>query len=111
MAIETEIRLLLDAVALRRVSRLAEVRAARRGRANTRRLRDIYFDTPAADLMGAGAVLRAREERGSWIQTLKWDSRASSGLYERERWEWPIAGPTLNLKALRGTGAARLLAG
>ena len=105
MAIKTEIKLPLDANAMPRVVRLPEVRAARRGRANTRRLRAVYFDTPAADLMHAGATLRVREERGRWVQTLKLDGRAAGGPQE---WEWPLAGPTPDLKVLRGTGAARL---
>ena len=50
MATKTKIRLLLDANAMQRVGRLPEVRAVRRGRANKRRLRAVYFDTPAADL-------------------------------------------------------------
>ena len=105
MAIETEITLLLDENAMRRVARLPEVRAAHRGRANARRLRAVYFDTPAADLRHAGATLRVREERGHWIQTLKLDGRAAGRLHVRE---WPLAGPTLDLKVLRGTGAARV---
>ena len=105
MAIETEITLLLDENAMRRVARLPEVRAARRGRANTRRLRVVYFDTSAADLRHAGAALRVREERGHWIQTLKLDGRAAGGLHV---WEWPLAGPTLDLKVLRGTGVPRV---
>ena len=105
MAIKTEIKLLLDAHAMRRVARLPEVRAARRGRADTRRLRAIHFDTPAADLGRAGAVLQAREEGVRWIQTLKLEDRVAGGLHV---WEWPLAGPTLDLSVLRGNGAARV---
>jgi hypothetical protein len=106
MAIKTEIKLLLDANAMRRVVRLPGVGAARRGRAKSRNLREVYFDTPAADLMRAGATLRMREERGCWVQTLNLDGCAAGGPRE---WEWHLAGPAPDFKALRGTGAARLV--
>jgi triphosphatase len=105
MAIETEITLLLDANAAQRVSRLPEVKAVRRGRADTRHLRAVYFDTPAADLRHAGTTLWTREEGERWIQAIELDGRAAGGQRLRE---WPIAGRTPDLKALRGPGAPRV---
>jgi inorganic triphosphatase YgiF len=105
MATKTEIRLLLDANAMERVGRLPEVRAVRRGRANKRRLRAVYFDTPAADLRHAGATLWTRKEGGRWIQALRLDGHAAGGM---DLQEWPVAGRTLDLKVLRETGAPRV---
>src|SRR5487761_1975967 len=100
MATKTKIRLLLDAKAMQRVGRLPEVRAVRRGRANKRRVRAVYFDTPAADLRHAGATLWTRKEGGRWIQSLGLDGQAAGGLHLQE---WPLAGPTLDWKVLRET--------
>ncbi len=105
MATKTKIRLLLDANAMQRVGRLPEVRAVRRGRANKRRLRAVYFDTPAADLRQAGATLWTRKEGGRWIQALRLDGHAAGGM---DLQEWPLAGRTLDLKVLRETGAPRV---
>jgi triphosphatase len=100
METKTKIRLLLDANAMQRVGRLSEVRAVRRGRANKRRVRAVYFDTPAADLRRAGATLWTRNEGGRWIQALRQDGQAADGLHLQE---WPLAGRTLDLKVLRET--------
>ena len=100
MAIETGIRLLIDADAMQRVGRLPDVKAVRRGRAIERRLRAFYFDTPVADLRHAGATLWTHEEDGRWIQALRLDGHAAGALCLQE---WPLAGQTLDLKVLRET--------
>lgn len=41
------------------------------GRASTRRLRSVYWDTPAHDLAAAGLGLRVRDDGGIFVQTLK----------------------------------------
>lgn len=41
------------------------------GRATTKRLRSVYWDTPAHDLAAAGLGLRIRNAAGTYVQTLK----------------------------------------
>jgi triphosphatase len=45
-----------------------------------KKLRTVYFDTPAHDLRAAGLSLRLRRENGNWLQTVKADQKVAGGL-------------------------------
>ena len=105
---ETELKLLLAPQALRRLRRDAQVKALQQGRASTRRVRSVYYDTPEQTLRRAGLALRLRSDGGRWLQTLKTEGQASAGLHVREEWEWPLPGSALNFALLATTQAAKL---
>lgn len=101
---ETELKLALDAQALKRVPRVAAIAAAKQGRAVTKDLVSTYYDTPDCVLRRAGLSLRLRRRGRDWIQTIKQSAVAHSGLFERHEWEIVLALPHLNLPHLLSTG-------
>jgi inorganic triphosphatase YgiF len=62
-----------------------------------------YFDTPGADLNKAKAALRVRKAGDVYIQTLKTRGEFVDGAHSRQEWEWPLAGPELDLSLLEET--------
>ena len=62
-----------------------------------RRLRAIWFDTPAGDLMNAGTSLEARQVAEDWSLCLE---AAGAGAFEHRRSEQPVAGPRPERQAL-----------
>lgn len=64
---------------------------------------NIYYDTPEASLSQQKAALRIRQKSGDYIQTVKTRGRFAKGMHQREEWEWPLAGGTLNLELLADT--------
>jgi len=86
VATEIELKLLLDPAQLARVARHPALRALRRGRTRTRKLHNVYYDTPRRDLLKAGAALRLRQDGTRWLQTLKTGGGAAGGLHSRNEW-------------------------
>jgi len=105
---ETELKLLLAPQDLRRLRRDPRIKALQQGRAATRRVHSIYYDTPERALLHAGLALRLRSDGGRWLQTLKTEGQAAAGLHVREEWEWPLAGEALDFGLLATTPEARL---
>lgn len=105
---ETELKLLLAPQDLRRLRRDPRVKALQQGRASTRRVHSVYYDTPERALLRAGLALRLRSDGGRWLQTLKTGGRAAAGLHVREEWEWPLPGEALDFGLLATTPEARL---
>ncbi|MDB5961958.1 MAG: hypothetical protein JWP59_3252 [Massilia sp.] len=68
---------------------------------------DTYFDTPDQRLHRRHIDLRVRRAQNRWLQTVKGDGHASNagagagGLHRRDKWEWPVAGPTPELGRLK----------
>jgi len=106
--VETELKLLLAPQDLRRLRRDPRVKALQQGRASTRRVRSVYYDTPARTLLRAGLALRLRSDGRRWLQTLKTEGQAAAGLHLREEWEWPLPGETLDFGLLATTPEAKL---
>jgi len=106
--VETELKLLLAPQDLRRLRRDPRIKALQQGRASTRRVASVYYDTPEQALLRAGLALRLRSDGGRWLQTLKTEGRASAGLHVREEWEWPLPGEALDFGLLATTPVARL---
>lgn len=58
----------------------------------TRHQSATYFDTPDQDLRRAGMSLRVRRTGDRWVQTIKAESAAATGLFARREWERDVAG-------------------
>lgn len=105
---ETELKLLLAPEDLSRLRRDPQVKALQQGRASTRRVHSVYYDTPERSLLRAGLALRLRSDGGRWLQTLKTEGQAAAGLHVREEWEWPLPGQALDFALLATTPEAKL---
>jgi inorganic triphosphatase YgiF len=95
---ELEIKLRLPRTDVATLLRHPAVKAAKRGRASTRRLISTYFDTPAMKLAASGIGVRVRRDARRWVQTVKGPADATSGggLSARPEFEWPLpSSPTM----------------
>lgn len=105
---EIELKLLVPASALRRLS--AHPLLKGRGRAATRKLYSIYFDTPDLDLWRQGVALRLRREGRRWVQTVKVGGGVQAGLHRRIELETGVAGPVPDWAAIHDAAIAGLFA-
>jgi inorganic triphosphatase YgiF len=105
--VETELKLLLAPQDLRRLRRDPRIKALQHGRATTRRVHSVYYDTPDHALLRAGLALRLRSDGGRWLQTLKTEGQSAAGLHLREEWEWPLPGEALDFGLLATTPQAK----
>jgi len=105
---EAELKLLLAPPDLLRLRRDPRIKALQLGRALTRRIHSVYYDTPQQTLLGAGLALRLRQDGRRWFQTLKTKGQATAGLHLREEWEWPLPGEALDFGLLATTPEAKL---
>jgi len=94
---ELELKLRLTPEIAARLRRSGLIRARRKGRAKTRKLNAVYFDTPDLYLKEMGLALRVRQESGKRVQTLKAANGAVPGLHDRTEWNATIAGDTPDL--------------
>ncbi len=108
MAVETELKLRIAPEQLARLKRHALLRAHQVARPVTRRLHNIYYDTPKLELHQSGMALRLRRAGRQWLQTLKGGGEVQAGLHQRNEWETPVAGEALDFEALEASGAKRL---
>ncbi len=98
--IEIELKLAIAEADARRVARLPLIRQSAAGRASTRAMHSIYFDTPEGALRRAQAALRLRREGTRWMQTLKFGGSVQGGLHARHEAETRVAGPVLDRQSL-----------
>ena len=110
MPAEIELKLAIAPEHVDRLARIPQLKAALRGRAVTRNLYSIYYDTPEFALRDQGAALRLRRTGRHWIQTLKSGGRVEGGLHQREELETPLPAQILNYPVLASSGAAPVLA-
>ncbi|MGB8517234.1 MAG: CHAD domain-containing protein [Gallionella sp.] len=99
MAIETELKLRVTPAHLAKLKRHALLKAHQLARPVTRRLYNVYFDTPELDLHQAAMALRLRRSGKQWLQTLKGGGFVQAGLHQRNEWEVPVAGEALDFSA------------
>lgn len=97
---ETELKLDVEPADLRRLRRHPRLRALAHGRASTRRVLSIYFDTEDLDLARAGLGLRLRRTGGATVQTVKARGARPGGLFVRGEYEARVRGRSPDLGAI-----------
>ncbi|MFA6970804.1 MAG: CHAD domain-containing protein [Gallionella sp.] len=100
MAIETELKLRLSAEQLAQLRRHALFKTHQITVAETRRLHNIYYDTPTLDLHKSKMALRLRRVGGKWLQTLKGGGQVKAGMHQRFEWEVPVPSAKLDFSNL-----------
>jgi inorganic triphosphatase YgiF len=91
MATEIELKLLINPADIPRLRRHPLLRAHAAGRARTRNLLSIYFDTPDLSLRQQRVALRVRRIGSHWVQTVKGGGGVRAGLHQRGEWEDMVA--------------------
>jgi inorganic triphosphatase YgiF len=96
MPVETELKLRIAPEQFAKLKRHALLKAHQLTRPVTRRLYNIYYDTPKLELQQSGMALRLRRSGKQWLQTLKGGGGVQGGLHRRNEWEMPVRGPALD---------------
>ncbi|WP_173059101.1 CYTH and CHAD domain-containing protein [Sulfurimicrobium lacus] len=91
MATEIELKLLINPADIARLRRHPLLKAQAAGRARTRNLLSIYFDTPDLTLRQQRVALRVRRVGARWVQTVKGGGEVRAGLHQRGEWEDEVA--------------------
>ncbi len=107
--VELELKLAIAESDAKRVARLPLIRETAVGRARTRSMHSIYFDTPDGALRSAQAALRLRREGTRWMQTVKFGGGVEGGLHARHEAQTRVAGPVLDRHALAQPALAPVL--
>jgi triphosphatase len=89
---EVELKLEIEPAALARLARHPRIRATTQGRAQTRQLHTVYFDTEDLALARNGLELRVRRAGRTSLQTVKAQARERGALFDRAESECPVAG-------------------
>jgi triphosphatase len=110
MAVETELKLRIAPEQLARLKRHALLKSCSVSRPVTRRLQNIYYDTPKLDLHNSGMALRLRHTGRQWLQTLKGGGSVQAGLHQRNEWEVPVKRAALDFSATQEVEWDELLA-
>ena len=90
MAEEIELKLALPESARRALLRHPLIAAATK--LGTRKLVNVYYDTPDLALHRHAIALRTRKQGRHWLQTVKCAGTGSGGLAVRPEWEQPFSG-------------------
>lgn len=89
---EIELKLEIDPSSLPRLARHPRIRAAAEGRAQTRQLRTVYFDTEDLALARNGVELRIRQLGRSYRQAVKAEASERGALFDRVESECQVEG-------------------
>lgn len=90
MAEEIELKLALPESARRALLRHPVIVGA--AKLGTRKLVNVYYDTPDLALHRHAIALRTRKQGRNWLQTVKCAGTGSGGLSVRPEWEQPFSG-------------------
>jgi inorganic triphosphatase YgiF len=91
MATEIELKLLINPADIPRLRRHPLLKTHASGRASTRKLFSIYFDTPDSSLRQQRVALRVRRIGARRVQTVKSGGGVRAGLHQRGEWEDEVA--------------------
>ena len=97
---EIELKLELDPSAQDTLKRMGAVDGFTAGRAVTKTLQSIYFDTPGQALRKAKISLRVRKFGRSWVQTVKVGTGVVAGLSSPVEAEHPVKGRALDFSVI-----------
>ncbi|MFA6922523.1 MAG: CHAD domain-containing protein [Gallionella sp.] len=100
MSIETELKLRMTPEHLAKLRRHALFRKHQITAPVTRRLYNVYYDTPKLQLQKNRMALRLRRVAGVWLQTLKGGGQVLGGLHQRHEWEVPVPSGSLDFSGL-----------
>jgi inorganic triphosphatase YgiF len=106
--VEIELKLAAPEGEIPRLARLPLIRNSVIGRAVTRKMHSVYYDTPEHDLQGSGIALRLRREGGRWVQTLKSGGGVEAGLHSRNELESRLPAQLLDYRTLAESGASEV---
>ena len=101
MPVETELKIRIAPEQLARLKRHALFKTHQLSRPVTRRLYNIYFDTPNLELHQSGMALRLRRSGKQWLQTLKGGGSVEGGLHRRNELETAVSDPELDFSLLQ----------
>lgn len=87
MAIEIELKLLINPADIPALRRHPLIKTHATGKARSRKLLSIYFDTPDLNLRQQRVALRVRRIGARWVQTVKGGGGVRAGLHQRGEWE------------------------
>lgn len=99
MAVETELKLRIAPEQLARLKRHPLLRKHQVTRPATRRLHNIYYDTPKLELHKSAMALRLRRVGRQWLQTLKGGGSVKAGMHQRNEWEVPVSRAALDFSS------------
>ena len=104
MAVETELKLRIAPEQLARLKRHPLLKKYQVTRPATRRLHNIYYDTPKLELHKSAMALRLRRAGRQWLQTLKGGGSVKAGMHQRNEWEIPVSRAALDFSLLENAG-------
>lgn len=107
---ETELKLAVEPDVLDRLRKAPAITGRAKGRATTKALESVYFDTEDHELDRRRVTFRVRRQGESFIQTIK-SKRDHDGILTRDEWEWPVAGPDPDLSVITEEEPQTLLNG
>ncbi|PVB61184.1 CYTH and CHAD domain-containing protein [Labrenzia sp. 011] len=107
---EIELKLELDPMAQDALKRAGSIEGFTAGRAVTRTLQSIYFDTPDQALRKAKISLRVRKTGRSWVQTVKIGTGVMAGLSTAVEAEHPVSGRALDFSVIEDPDVRKKLA-
>lgn len=97
MAIEIELKLLIDRTSLPKLRRHPLLKSLCPAKAERAKLYSIYFDTPDHALRRANMALRLRRSGRRWTQTVKGGGGVQAGLHRRREFEVALPSPAPRL--------------
>lgn len=100
MSVETELKLRMSPEHLARLRRHALFKKHQIAAPLTRRLYNVYYDTPEFYLQRTRMALRLRRDAGQWLQTLKGGGQVMGGLHQRDEWELAVSEGRLDFSGL-----------
>ena len=87
---EMELKATIDPVQIDRLKDLPEIKKRATGRARSRKLVTVYFDTPDCALRQQGLSLRVRRIGRAYVQCVKRADKRLGGMLVRTEWEGPV---------------------